>query len=501
MKLSDYIPGRKRFAPPQADVSLPQDLSIRRTAADDGDAAVEVFLQDPATPDPVEMPEPPELPEIPGDSTPGAEPVPPEISEPEVSEPEVSEPEVPEPEPVPPTEPQDAPQPETAPEPESSEEDAPGMPLWKKSLISFGICLLVFGCIGAAAVNYFLGLINYQSADSDYFETVAPSALEEEETYEDSYLQALDEAEAKDDLEASPEDLERWNDHIDKITSDDSTYEIPISEDVYNILLIGTDNRSTSEVGRSDVMMIVSINQKTETIHLTSFLRDCYVSIPGYYKTRINHSYAYGGPDLLMETLETNFKIHIDKYVKVDFFSFMDVIDVLGGVWIPMSEEEVKVANKYIWSMNKLLGLEWSDEYLWGEGYGEDGWRLLTGKQALAHARNRFTGSDYERTARQRNIINQVIYAAMESTPATLVDLAQVILPQITTDLTKSEILSYAANIAAYVDYDIVQHQIPAAGTYSGASISGMSVITLDLEDNIQYIQDNIYAGVDVTEE
>lgn len=380
---------------------------------------------------------------------------------------------------------------------ETDEDGETGMALWKKSLISFGICLVIFGGAAVGVVNYFLGLINYQSADSDYFETVSAASQLEEETYEDSYLQELDEADKADDLEATPEELERWNKYIDKITSDDSTFEIPISEDVYNILLVGTDNRAEGAVGRSDVMMLVSVNQKTETIFLTSFLRDCYVSIPGYGKTRMNHSYAYGGPDLLMETIENNFKVHVDKYVAVDFYSFMDVIDVLGGVWVTMSEEEVEVANKYIWSMNKLMDQDWDTDYLWGSGYGEEGWRLLNGKQALAHARNRFTGNDYERTARQRTIINQIINGAMQSSPATLVDLAQAVLPQITTDLTKSEILSYAANIGAYVNYNIEQLQIPATGTYSGATISGMSVISLDLEDNIAYLQETIYAGTD----
>lgn len=371
------------------------------------------------------------------------------------------------------------------------------MSFLKKMLISCGATVIVLSLIVGLTVNYFLNLLNYQKADSDFFKTVAPSQLEEE-TYEDSELAAMDEAEKAKNLEATEEDLLRWNKHIDKITSDSSTYEIPISEDVYNILLVGTDNRAEGAVGRSDVMMLVSINQKTETIHLTSFLRDCYVAVPGYGKTRMNHSYAYGGPALLMETIETNFKVHVDRYVAVDFYSFMDVVDTLGGVWIYMNEDEIKTANKYIWSMNvNQLGLEWSDGYIWGDA----GWRKLTGKQALGHARNRFDGNDYERTARQRNIINQILNGCKYATPSTLVDLAQVILPQITTDMTKSEILSYAANVGAYIGYDIEQHQIPAEGTYSGATISGMSVISLDLDENIQYLQDTIYAGTDALEE
>ena len=400
---------------------------------------------------------------------------------------------------------EEAPKAETeAAEGEESSEDAedeeddgkPPMAFWKKMLISCGVTVVILVIAVSITVNYFLDLLNYQAADSDYFATMAASELEEE-TYEDSYLAALDEAEAADDMEATEEELLRWNKHIDDIISDNSTYEVPISEDVYNILLIGTDNRDVGGVGRSDVMMLVSINQKTQTIHLTSFLRDCYVSIPGYGKTRLNHSFAYGGPDKLMETLEQNFKVHVDRYVAVDFYSFMDVVDTLGGVWIYMTDEEIKVANKYIWSMNKLMDEEWSEDYIWGS----EGWRKLNGKQALGHARNRFTGSDYERTARQRNIINMILYGCMNAQASTLVDLAQVILPQITTDMTKSEILNYAANIGAYTGYTIEQHQIPAEGTYSGATISGMSVISLDLDDNIEYLQNTIYAGTEFVEE
>ena len=279
------------------------------------------------------------------------------------------------------------------------------------------------------------------------------------------------------------------------MTSDSSSYAIPISKDVYNILLIGSDTRESGEVGRSDAMILVSINQKTQTIYLTSFLRDCYVSIPGYGNTRLNHAFAYGGPDLLEKTLEQNFKVHVDRYVAVDFFSFMDVIDTLGGVYINVSEDEQKVTNNYIWSMNKLMDEDWSSDYLWSSG-----WQKLNGKQALCYARNRYTGNDYERTARQRAIINQIIDGAMQASPATLVDLAQVILPQVTTDMTKSEILGYAANVAAYLGYDIQQQQIPTSGTYSSATISGMSVISLDLDANIKYLQGTVYEGTEYSD-
>lgn len=362
-----------------------------------------------------------------------------------------------------------------------------------KKVLIIGLSCLAAVLIGCGFfINYLLDLINYQRADSDYFVTVSSPEDLPEETAINEKLGALDEQEAASNLEATPEDLERWNNQIASITSDESIYEVPISEDVFNILLIGSDTRDPDSVGRSDAMILVSLNQKSKTIYLSSFLRDCYVYVPGYGNTRLNHAFAYGGPDLLMETLEENFKVHVDRYAAVDFFSFMDVIDILGGIWLYLDEDEVEITNDYIWSMNNLMDEDWDTDYIWTTG-----WMKLNGKQALCYARNRYTGNDYARTQRQRNIINQIINGAMDASPSTLVSLAQVILPQITTDLEKSEILSYAANVGAYLNYEVVSQQIPVEGTYSGATIDGMSVIRLDLDDNIEYLQGTIYAGTE----
>ena len=144
----------------------------------------------------------------------------------------------------------------------------------KKVLIGVVIFLVVLlGGVGLF-INYLLDLINYQAANSDYFATVSTAEELPEETAENSYLEQLDEEDKKDELEATASELEQWNEHIEDVTSDSASYAIPISEDVYNILLIGSDTRESGEVGRSDAMILVSINQKTQTIYLTSFLRD-----------------------------------------------------------------------------------------------------------------------------------------------------------------------------------------------------------------------------------
>jgi len=167
------------------------------------------------------------------------------------------------------------------------------------------------------------------------------------------------------------------------------------SKNIFNILLIGTDNREINGRGRSDSMIICSINKDTKEIYLTSILRDCYLSIPGYGNNRINASYAYGGTQLLIDTIKENFKINIDRYVKVDFFSFMKIVDCIGGIDIELSSDEIKVLNDYLW--DKQAG----DKITTGAGIYH-----LNGNQTLAYSRNRYTGhSDFARTNRQRKVL------------------------------------------------------------------------------------------------
>ena len=103
-------------------------------------------------------------------------------------------------------------------------------------------------------------------------------------------------------------------------------------EGVTNILLIGNDSRENGEDGRSDAMILLSISNKTMKIYMTSLLRDMYVDIPGHKGNRLNAAYSYGGAELLMETIELNFDIHISRYVLVNFEAFANLVDAVGGV-------------------------------------------------------------------------------------------------------------------------------------------------------------------------
>lgn len=277
----------------------------------------------------------------------------------------------------------------------------------------------------------------------------------------------------------------------DKIRENMEKNSTPIlqDKDVFTILLIGSDSRTVGEDGRSDAMILVSINKKTKSLIATSVLRDIYLSIPGVGNNRVNAAFAYGGADLLMDTIEQNLKIHVDRYASIDFYSFMEVIDALDGITLNVTQEEIPIINRYITSLNKITGQKEEDGLL-----TEPGTLTLNGKQALGYARNRYIGMDFERTARQRRVLEKVFDKVKKSNLIELNRLLNIILPQVTTNLTQGEIFSLLLKLPDYKNYDIKQWSVPVEGSYSFLRIRGMAVIDMDFDKNIREIDKRIFS-------
>lgn len=261
---------------------------------------------------------------------------------------------------------------------------------------------------------------------------------------------------------------------------------------VFNILLIGCDAREAGGRGRSDSIILLSINKESEQLIATSIMRDIYVEIPGHGNNRINAAYAYGGADLLVETVEKNFKIQIDRYASVDFFVFMDIVDQMGGVDLEISDEEFLVANAYINELNDLLDEPYGTDWLPGGGLHH-----LNGKQALGYSRIRYVGdADFERTKRQRTVLEQIFNKAKDYNLIELNTLLNILLPEITTDLTEGETITLALGMNAYKKYDLKQYRLPYDGTWRNMRIKGMSVLGIDFEENIRNLKRDLYAGI-----
>lgn len=258
---------------------------------------------------------------------------------------------------------------------------------------------------------------------------------------------------------------------------------------VTNILLIGNDSRENGEDGRSDAMILLSISSKTKTIQMNSLLRDMYVEIPGYGGNRLNAAYAYGGPELLMETIELNFDVEVNRYMLVNFEAFANLVDAVGGIELGISAEEAKYINAYLVEYNMLTKKPEGTDYLSAEG----GMVHLNGPQALAYSRNRYIGTDFGRTERQRKVLTAIIQKmpiTMVTNPGQLLD---GLLPNLTTNLQKKECYMIGLNAPGYLGYEIVSGSIPVEGSYKASTVRGMAVLEVDFEKNNAYLDSSIY--------
>ena len=252
------------------------------------------------------------------------------------------------------------------------------------------------------------------------------------------------------------------------------------SDEIVNILLVGQDRRSGQSRQRSDSMILCTINKKTKTITLTSFMRDLWVRIPEYFDERLNVPYAIAGYSLLNDTLEYNFGVRADHIIEVDFTGFENVIDTIGGVTVTLTGAEA-------WYMNKVGKGDWSFDA---------GTYTLNGKQALAYSRNRSTDNDFNRTNRQRIVLNALMEKMRGLSTVQLLQLANELIPFVTTDMTDSEIIGYVFSLAPVLaEANMVSQRIPVDGAYSFAFIDGKSVILMypeDLETNKQLLKDTL---------
>jgi len=269
-------------------------------------------------------------------------------------------------------------------------------------------------------------------------------------------------------------------------------------KDIINVLLVGVEaiNSNDPYRGRSDSMMLVSVDTKTGSIKLVSFLRDTYVAIPGHDSNKLNAAFAFGSMDLLLETLTNTYKIYINSVCLVNFDTFQGVIDTLGGVDITLSEKEAEYLNttNYVSdekNRNLVAGLN-----------------HMNGNQALGYCRvrkveitvdGRTYYSDFGRTIRQRTLIKSV-FAAYKSYPKTkILGVTNDILGNIKSNLSKEQVEYLLNAYLEHPDQEIASQQIPAAGFYDGATKDCGECLVMDKEANIEILHHFLY-GTELSE-
>ena len=263
---------------------------------------------------------------------------------------------------------------------------------------------------------------------------------------------------------------------------------------VLNIMLFGEDNNQGQEHGRTDTMLMLSIDNAHKKLKLTSFQRDCYVFIPGHGYNKINASYTYGGATLSIKTIQSNFGIKIDRYAVVDFDNFKNIIDTLGGIEMEVTQDEIDYINYQMYKNDQSDGnRETITE--------KPGLIRLNGQEALWYARDRgltigedgneigISGNDWDRTDRQRKLLTKLISDFKNASLTEIIEIVNEVGPQVTTNLKKEEIMGLVSNALTYIKYDVVPNYVPNQGMwyYNSPSdetwdIAGSCIMIADME-------------------
>ena len=256
-------------------------------------------------------------------------------------------------------------------------------------------------------------------------------------------------------------------------------------EGITNILLVGTDGEYIEKWNRSDSMMVVTIDSKNKDIRISSIARDTYVDIPGYSTEKLTHAYAYEGIDLLKEVFKVNFNLNIDKYIAVNFVSFMDIMDELGGVEVNVEEKDIKEINKYI---DACYGYYKNKDEKDKEYITKSGVQRLNGYQALAFSRIRYTDSAFARDNRHREVAESVYKEFAQKGVETYKKCAEIILNNTKTNISPMEMMNLAYTVLKINDKDIEQFQFPLEEYRNGHIINKQKgwVLEWDKEPNLE---------------
>ena len=272
-------------------------------------------------------------------------------------------------------------------------------------------------------------------------------------------------------------------------------------EGITNVLLIGTDGRTVDEPARSDSIIIATLDNNNKKVKLTTIIRDTLVDIPEYGEDKINAAFYYGameedekgnlkgsegGAALLMETIEENFNIHLDKYIIVNFWGFESIIDEIGGIEADIKDYEIDEVNKYI---GESTGVH-------SDPLTETGLQTLNGQQALAYARIRYVGNGgFERGERQNKVLLQIATKLKEVNPLKYVSLANTLAKQVKTNIDIPEALNLAYTIYKLPSLDFEQLQIPQTELIARDNLykdRGWCLL-IDLEQNSKIMHDFIF--------
>lgn len=259
-----------------------------------------------------------------------------------------------------------------------------------------------------------------------------------------------------------------------KLPENDKASEMPVINrnvsGITNIALYGVD-APEGMFGRSDTIMILTIDTVHDKIKLTSIVRDSYVYIPGKGMDKITHAYAYGGAQLALRTLNANFQLGIKDFITVNFTTLPKIIDILGGVPIKVTSAEA----------SRVSGLKGGGTY------------TLSGKQALEFSRIRAIDNDFERSRRQRDIMNAVFSKMLSTSPTSYPRILSQIFPLLKTSMSSGSMIRLAGTVASNGISRVEQMRFPQASLSSGQTINSRYYYVFNRSQTLYNINNYIF--------
>ena len=360
-------------------------------------------------------------------------------------------------------------------------------------MFAISFCIVLGIVFISGGVIYKLGHDLYSNvnyvADEDVkrLETLPEHVVKQmEEEARAAALEAESDVDGLGGVKVSADELDSIHNKMSSMTDKKTASD----NDIYNILLVGVDRRDKTWNGNSDSMILVSINKKDNRVTMVSLMRDTYVDIPDVGYDKLNAAYAWGAGPLLCETITNTYKVQVDRYAAVDFFDLIDIIDIIGGVDMEITASEAEVMNGYILDMCNLMNVDgYAHQVPVGGGYIH-----CDGVQAVAYARNRYVGnSDYQRTERQRYLIQQLMGEVKGMSVAQMTDKMQSILGHVTMNIPESEIWSMIPELPEMLEYKFETDRIPYDNMYDVIDVKGQGMLVPDWEPTIDKLHDFIY--------
>ena len=263
-----------------------------------------------------------------------------------------------------------------------------------------------------------------------------------------------------------------------------------VDNKIVNIAFFGLDRRDKKEAGRSDSMMVLSIDEKNKKIKMSSVMRDTYVKIKDHGETKINHAYSYGGPQLAIRTLNENFNLDIKNYVAVDFFDLEKLIDSIGGVNVEVNQDEIKLINDYMGEVARIEKKSITP-------ITKPGSQTLSGLQAVAYSRIRYTaGGDFRRTERQRLVLTGMLTKVQSLGVTEFPSVVSKLLPFTETSMNSMDIMKLGTKLITSNTTTLEQERFPVDGYCNGKTMSGVWYLVADMKATVEQLHKFIYEDI-----